>query len=346
MTWRNAIDGGLGRRDAWVPSWCAHRPCCSSPVRVPCRLRAATLAPQGVVKWRFQVSGQYVLHPPVVGPDGGVVVASSSGDVYSLTADGVLRWVVRSVGADGGPSIGPNGTVYVASMNTITAIAPNGSIQWTFTEPSSGQGVIAGPTVGPDGNVYAISDYRRPRRVRAVAGRPASLEQPGHPDLLGARPARRQDRVQLRAHVRGVRRGQHRPEHDVRPVAARLSAVGETARGQRRPVHAAAAPTGDRRERLPLPHRDGRRERLESVPRRPGERERPLAAITGTVERDVSSERRTGWVGLSLQEPQLPGLSDAGRTAALDILRRLDHRSARRWPRRERGRRREPAELR
>jgi outer membrane protein assembly factor BamB len=114
--------------------------------------------PQGVVKWRFQVSGQYVLHPPAVGPDGGVVVASSTGDVYSLTADGVLRWVVRS-GADGGPSIGLDGTVYVASMSTITAIAPNGSIRWRFTEPSSGQGVIAGPTVGPDGNVYAISDF-------------------------------------------------------------------------------------------------------------------------------------------------------------------------------------------
>ena len=122
-------------------------------------VRAATLAPPGVLKWRFQVSGQYVLHPPVVGPDGGVVVASSSGDVYSLTADGVLRWVVRSVGAAGGPTIGANGTVYVASMSTITAIAPNGSIQWTFTEPSSGQGVIAGPTVGPDGNVYVISDF-------------------------------------------------------------------------------------------------------------------------------------------------------------------------------------------
>ncbi len=114
--------------------------------------------PNGAVRWRFQVSGQYVLHPPAVGPDGGVVVASSTGDVYSLTANGVLRWVVRSIGADGGPSIGPDGTVYVASMNTITAIAPSGSIRWTFTEPSSGQGVIAGPTVGPDGNVYAISD--------------------------------------------------------------------------------------------------------------------------------------------------------------------------------------------
>ena len=29
---------------------------------------AAGAAATGVVKWRFQVSGQYVLHPPAVGP--------------------------------------------------------------------------------------------------------------------------------------------------------------------------------------------------------------------------------------------------------------------------------------
>jgi hypothetical protein len=116
----------------------------------------ASAAP-GAVKWRFQVSGSYVVHGPVVGPDGGVVVASASGKVYSLTSAGVLRWVVTA-GADG-LSIGADGTVYVGSMNTITAIAPNGSIRWTFTEPSVGQGVIAGPTVGPDGNIYVISDY-------------------------------------------------------------------------------------------------------------------------------------------------------------------------------------------
>jgi outer membrane protein assembly factor BamB len=119
----------------------------------------ATLGSPGVVKWRFQVSGQYVLHPPAVGPDGGVVVASSTGDVYSLTAGGTLRWVVPAVGADGGRSIGPDGTVYAASIHTITAIAADGSIRWRFTEPSSGQGVIAGPTVGPDGNIYVISDF-------------------------------------------------------------------------------------------------------------------------------------------------------------------------------------------
>ena len=113
----------------------------------------------GAVKWRFQVAGQYVLNRPAVGPDGGVVVASSSGDVYSLTAEGALRWVVPFVGSAGGPSIGPDGTTYVTSGTTITAIAPNGSIRWAYTEPTSGQGVIAGPTVGPDGNIYVISDY-------------------------------------------------------------------------------------------------------------------------------------------------------------------------------------------
>src|SRR5918994_1057931 len=120
---------------------------------------AATAASQGFVKWRLQVSGQYVLHRPAVGPDGGVVVASSSGDVHSLSSEGALRWIVPSVGSEGGPSFGADGTAYVAAGSTIRAIAPNGTIRWSYTEPSSGQGVIAGPTVGPDGNIYVISDY-------------------------------------------------------------------------------------------------------------------------------------------------------------------------------------------
>jgi PQQ-like domain/PASTA domain len=126
---------------------------------LPADMSPVSSASPGTVKWRFQVSGQYVLNRPAVGPDGGVVVASSTGDVYSLTAEGALRWVVPFVGPDGGPSIGADGTTYVCSGSTITAIAPNGSIRWTYTEPSSGQGVIAGPTVGPDGNIYVISDY-------------------------------------------------------------------------------------------------------------------------------------------------------------------------------------------
>ena len=138
----------------------------------------------GVVKWRLQVSGQYVLQRPAVAPDGGVVVASSSGDVYSVTAGGVLRWIVRSVAGDGGPSIGAEGTTYVASGNRITAIARNGLIRWTYTEQTAGQGVIAGPTVGPDGNIYVISDYGG---LGAYALSPAGQllwSNPGSPNFL------------------------------------------------------------------------------------------------------------------------------------------------------------------
>src|SRR5581483_8606596 len=127
----------------------------SSPVPLVVEARQAA----GRVLWRFAVDGQYVLHRPAVGPDGGVVVVSSLGDVYSLAADGGLRWVQPGAGGDGVPSIGPDGTVYVAAGSTVTAIAPDGAVKWRFTEPSDGQGVMAGPTVGPDGNIYVISDF-------------------------------------------------------------------------------------------------------------------------------------------------------------------------------------------
>ena len=76
----------------------------------PADIGPSTAASPGAVKWRLQVSGQYVVSRPAVGPDGGVVVASSSGNVYSLTADGALRWALPSLGSYGGPSIGADGT--------------------------------------------------------------------------------------------------------------------------------------------------------------------------------------------------------------------------------------------
>ena len=113
----------------------------------------------GRVKWRFQADSPYILQRPAVGADGTVVIHDSSGNVYALRSDGGLKWIFKTrVFAAGPPSIGLDGTVYVADSSTITAIKPNGSLKWTFTEPPGGQGVIAGPTVGPDGNIYAVTD--------------------------------------------------------------------------------------------------------------------------------------------------------------------------------------------
>jgi PQQ-like domain/IPT/TIG domain len=113
----------------------------------------------GRVKWRFQADSDYILQRPAVGADGTVVAQDSGGFVYALQSDGGLKWIFKTrVFAAGPPSIGVDGTVYVADSSTITAINPDGSLKWTFTEPAGGQGVIAGPTVGPDGNIYAVTD--------------------------------------------------------------------------------------------------------------------------------------------------------------------------------------------
>jgi PQQ-like domain len=250
------------------------------------QLNGASGPTVGSVKWRFQVPGQYVLRRPAVGPDGGVVVVNSSGNVYSLTSNGVLRWVVQYAGGDGSPSIGSDGTVYVASMNTIKAISPDGSIRWAFTEPSAGQGVIAGPTVGPDGNIYVISDVGG---LGAFALSPQGQllwSNPGNPQFsenaqLGVELVFGSGRLYAGFDERGVALS------TMFAIPRRCTAVGEPDRRHRRSIHAATASTGDRPRRKPLPDRNGRRQRLGSSPDRPRHGQRALELLALALERHV-----------------------------------------------------------
>ena len=125
-------------------------------------LTVTTRQVDGRVKWRFQVDAQYgyLLQRPAVGSDGTVVAHDPAGNVYALTPDGGLKWIFKTPAfAYGPPSIGADGTVYVASIATIYALAADGRLKWTFTDSSVGQGIIIGPTVGPDGNIYAVTDF-------------------------------------------------------------------------------------------------------------------------------------------------------------------------------------------
>ncbi len=104
-------------------------------------------------------------------------------------------------------------------MNTITAIAANGSIRWTFTEPSVGQGVIAGPTVGPDGNIYVISDYGGLGAFALSPGGQLLWSNPGSPTFA----ENAQSGVEIvfgsgRLYAAFDERSPG-PEHDVRPFA-------------------------------------------------------------------------------------------------------------------------------
>jgi hypothetical protein len=101
----------------------------------------------------------YFMQRPAVGPDGTVYANDVNGNLYAISESGALRWVVKAGSAFAPVSRGSDGTIYVADMNVVTAVNPNGTIKWRFTDPGAGQGVIAGPNVGPDGNIYVVNDY-------------------------------------------------------------------------------------------------------------------------------------------------------------------------------------------
>lgn len=151
-----------GRIVAYVPERAALGP---SSVQLIKATEASNTLPMNVtlrtavgrVNWKFRVDSDYVVHRPAVGPKGQIVVQDSGAFAYCLTPTGALKWITRTPGGDGPPSIGADGVTYLGAGNSIFAINPDGTRKWVFTEPGDGQGLIAGPTVGPDGNIYAIS---------------------------------------------------------------------------------------------------------------------------------------------------------------------------------------------
>ena len=207
------------------------------------------------VKWRFEVDGQYILQPPAVAPDGSVAVVGSSGTLYSLTPAGALRWSVPSVGGEGGPSIGPDGTVYVGTGNHVTAVAPDGTIRWTYVEPTSGQGVIAGPTVGPDGKIYVVSDVGGLGAYALTPEGELAWSNPGRSRLLRVRAAWGRDRLRRGKALRRVRRGSAllRHERAVRARARWNAGLGGSRADLERHLHAAPGAARRRARREPVP---------------------------------------------------------------------------------------------
>ncbi len=112
----------------------------------------------GRVKWRFQANDLYIQGRPGIGPDGTVYALGIQGHLYALTPNGGLKWIYKAAfGSTQSVSVGNDGTIYFAGLNTVYAINPNGTLKWTVSDPA-GRLVDVGPTVGPDGNIYAVTD--------------------------------------------------------------------------------------------------------------------------------------------------------------------------------------------
>ena len=120
--------------------------------------------PAGKEKWKFKTADRS-WSTPAIAEDGTIYIGSDDDHLYAVKSDGTLKWKLR-LGAcvatgfgpessrcdvDGGPTIGPDGTIYVGG-DGIHAVWADGTLRWKLATPEH---VASAPALAPDGTVYA-----------------------------------------------------------------------------------------------------------------------------------------------------------------------------------------------
>lgn len=118
----------------------------------------------GDLRWTFDfpdivpasVNIRGVVSSPAVTPEGIVYIGSLDEKLYSLTANGSLRWAHDTGGQIfSSPVVDAAGRVYVGSRSgDVVAVNANGTLAWTF--PTTGE-VFASPALDTDGSLYVGS---------------------------------------------------------------------------------------------------------------------------------------------------------------------------------------------
>jgi outer membrane protein assembly factor BamB len=121
----------------------------------------------GRVEWSFSAPGPLNRNfsPPAIGEDGTVYFGSQDHHLYSIAPDGTERWRFRTDGPVQAPSIGVDGTLYVASDRIVVAtptqftvlvdaklhaVAPGGEGIWSVVLEDD---VQTGPAIDFDGTI-------------------------------------------------------------------------------------------------------------------------------------------------------------------------------------------------
>src|SRR6185503_17766716 len=122
------------------------------------------ISPDGKVRWKVE-TGDRSWSTPAIAEDGTVYAGSDDDHLYAITGDGKVAWRLllgdcdpKGFGpessrcdADGGPTIGPDGTIYLGG-DGVHAVWPDGTLRWTFATPEH---VATAPALGADGTIYA-----------------------------------------------------------------------------------------------------------------------------------------------------------------------------------------------
>ncbi len=139
-----------------------------------------TIDPNGRPGWSYPIGGE-IYSSPAVAPNSNVYLGSTDGRLHAFSADGAKKWAFTtkaSANPQGAvfasPSIGPDGTIYIAGLYDPTLYALNpadGSVKWSCDfaiypenpdNPSSrktGGWPFVSPVVGPDGTIYQTLLY-------------------------------------------------------------------------------------------------------------------------------------------------------------------------------------------
>jgi outer membrane protein assembly factor BamB len=119
------------------------------------------VSPDGALRWSF-ATGDRIWSTPAVAEDGTVYTGSDDDHLYAIDGAGALRWRHRAgaceppVGfgpegvrcdVDGGPTIGPDGTVYTGG-DGVYAVWPDGTLRWKL---ATGERVTTAPALAPAG---------------------------------------------------------------------------------------------------------------------------------------------------------------------------------------------------
>jgi outer membrane protein assembly factor BamB len=107
----------------------------------------------GDEKWKFEISNPLYIYTPIINRDGIIFLTSDGSGLYAIDSSGSLKWHQDLEGfKENQPTLGPDGTIYVATMQKLSSFYPNGTLRWRLDSDKDFCGTL---TIAPNGTIYA-----------------------------------------------------------------------------------------------------------------------------------------------------------------------------------------------
>ncbi|MDP4088952.1 MAG: PQQ-binding-like beta-propeller repeat protein [Bacillota bacterium] len=120
-----------------------------------------------------------VFQYPVLSANNEIYVNASS--LFGMDLNGNGKWAFPGITGWGkNPSVGSDGSIYIASDTTLFSLRPDGTEKWSYTE--SGYVIVTGntPSIGSDGTIYTL--------MRNIANQNSSYDERNSSSIVALNP--------------------------------------------------------------------------------------------------------------------------------------------------------------